>query len=231
MSQPWKDAAVAGEGPPFAVTLAGRPIRTPLKRVLQCPTRPLADAIAAEWRAQGDRIEPQTMPLTRYMNSILDTVADNRAGVVDTIAAYAETDLLCYRAGHPQGLVERQTAAWDPPLTRLAQAHGAPMVVTTGILPVEQPAATLAFLRAAVEAHDDAPLAALHDLTALSGSLILGLAVSEGSMVPDDAWSASRIDEEWQIEQWGEDEEAAEAATAKRAAFMDAVRLLDLSRS
>lgn len=230
MKRPWHEARVEGVEPPFAITLGGRPVRTPTKRAMTAPTRALADAIAAEWRAQGDRVDPATMPMTRYMNSILDTVIDHRADVVDQIAAYGASDLLCYRAGHPESLAARQAAVWDDPLTWLARTRGAPMVVTSGLMPVEQPSASLAILHTMVEEHDDTALAALHDLTAFSGSLILALAVSEGHLDAQDAWNASRVDEEWQIEHWGEDDLATRAAEDKRAAFMDAARLLDLSR-
>jgi len=231
VSRPWHAARVEGDAPPFAITLDGKPVRTPTRRAVAAPTRALADAIAAEWRAQGDRVDPATMPMTRYMNSILDTVVDHRADIVDQVAVYGASDLLCYRAEHPEGLVARQAAAWDDPLTWIARTRGAPMVVTGGIVAVDQPAASLAALRAMVQEHDDAALTALHDLTAFSGSLILALAVSDGYLGAQDAWTASRVDEDWQIEKWGEDDLATKAADDKRAAFMDAVRLLELSRS
>lgn len=231
MSKPWHQARVEGDAPPYAITLAGKPVRTPTRRAVNAPTRALADAIVAEWHAQGEKVDPATMPMTRYINSILDTVADHRAGVVEQVAAYGASDLLCYRAGHPEGLVTRQAAAWDGPLTWAAQEKKAPMIVTSGLMAVEQPAASLAALTAAVAAHDDAGLAALHDLTSFSGSLILALAVSDGHLVAEDAWAASRVDEDWQIEQWGEDDLATRAANDKRAAFMDAARLLHLSQN
>ena len=230
MSKPWHEAQVEGDDAPFAITMAGKPVRTPSKRPVTVPSRALAEAILAEWHAQGDKVDPRTMPLTRYMNSILDTVADHRAGVIEQVAAYGASDLLCYRSGHPEPLVARQSAAWDGPLTWAAQAFAAPMVVTTGIIAVDQPETSLANLRAAVEAHDDVALAALYDLTAISGSLILALAVSEGHMDVESAWAACRVDEDWQVEQWGEDDLATRAAEDKHAAFLDAARLLDLSR-
>lgn len=230
MKRPWHGARVEGDAAPYAVTLGGKPVHTPGKRPVTVPTRALGEAVAAEWRAQGEKVDPRGMPLTRYMNSVLDTIGDHREGVVERVAAYGGSDLLCYRAPHPAGLVARQAAAWDGPLTWAAQAKNAPMIVTTGIVAVDQPAASLAALRAAVAAHDDTALAALHDLTAFSGSLILALAVSDGHMTAEDAWSASRVDEDWQIEQWGEDDLATRAAGDKQAAFMDAVRLLALSR-
>jgi len=230
MKMPWHDARVEGDTAPYTVTLGGKPVKTPGKRPVTMPTRALAEAVAEEWRAQGTKVDPRTMPLTRYMNSIVDTITDHREGIVERVAAYGGSDLLCYRAPHPEALVERQAAAWDGPLTWAAQEKNAPMVVTTGIMAVEQPAASVAALRAAVEAQDDVALAALHDLTAFSGSLILALALAEGHLTAEEAWTASQVDEEWQIEQWGEDDLATKAAKDKHAAFMDAVRLLTLSR-
>lgn len=231
MSKPWHAAQVeGGQGAPYTVTLAGKSIRTPTKRPVTIPTRALADAIAAEWRAQGDRVDPKSMPMTRYMNSVLDTVVDHRAGVVDQVAAYGASDLLCYRAERPQALVARQAAEWDGPLTWVAQAKNAPMVVTSGIMSVAQPEASLAALRAAVEVFDDVGLAALYDLTAFSGSLILALAVAERHLTVEQAWKAAQVDDDWQIEQWGEDDLATKAAKDKHAAFLDAARLLELAR-
>lgn len=230
MSKPWHKARVEGGASPFAITLGGKPVRTPKKRSVTAPTRALADAVAAEWRAQGDKVDPKTMPMTRYMNSVIDTVSDHRGDVIGQVAAFGASDLLCYRSAHPAILVARQAAAWDDLLIWSARSLGAPMVVTTGIMAVEQPEASLSSLRRAVEAHNDVALAALHDLTAFSGSLILALATSHGHLAPHEAWTASRVDEDWQIEQWGEDELATKAAEDKYAAFMDAARLLDLSR-
>ena len=230
MSKPWHEAQVEGDAAPFLVTLGGRPVKTPGKRPVTVPTRALADAVVAEWRVQGDKVDPATMPMTRYMNSILDTVADHREGVVDRVAAYGASDLLCYRSAHPATLVARQAAAWDDLLTWVAKAKNAPMVVTTGIMAVEQPEASLHSLRSAVAEHDDAALAALHDLTAFSGSLIIALAISDHHLTAAQAWTASRVDDDWQVEQWGEDALATAAAEDKHSAFMDAARLLDLCR-
>ena len=230
MSKPWHEALVEGDAAPYRITLGGKPVKTPTKRALTAPGRALAEAIVAEWRAQGDKIDPKSMPMTRYMNSIIDTVADHRADIIEQVSAYGASDLLCYRAEHPQELVARQAEAWDGPLTWVAKAKNAPMVVTTGIIAVEQPAASLAALRTAVEAHDDAGLTALHDLTSFSGSLVLALAVSAGHIDTETAWAASRVDEVWQTELWGDDDLATQAAGNKHAAFIDAARLLDLSR-
>ncbi len=230
MNKPWHEARVEGDAAPFTITFGGKPVRTPAKQAVTAPTHALAEAVVAEWRAQGDTVNPKIMPITRYVNSILDTVSCYRNEIIEQVSAYGASDLVCYRSTHPEILVARQAAAWDDLLTWAARELDAPMVVTTGIMAVEQPETSLISLRAAVATHDNTALAALHDLTAFSGSLIIALAISKGHMTPEQAWVTSRVDEEWQIEQWGEDDLATAAAKDKYAAFMDAARLLDLSR-
>lgn len=215
------DAADGG----FAVFLDGRQVMTPGKAPLILPTRALAQAVAAEWEAQDKLINPQTMPYTRSANSAIDKVAPQKDEVVSIVAAYGETDLLCYRATGPEGLITRQVEGWTPLLAWAEQALGAPLAVTSGVLPVDQPGPSLARLRARVEVLDAFALTALHDLVALSGSLIIGLKVLDTPDRAEELWALSRIDETWQAEQWGEDEEAAETADSKRRDFLQAVAL------
>ncbi|AZL58767.1 ATPase [Tabrizicola piscis] len=224
----WTEATVVPEGDGFTVHLDARPVRTPLKAPLILPTKALADAVAAEWQAQTGKVDPATMPFTRTANSAIDTVAAHFDAVVDMLAAYGETDLLCYRATGPAALIDRQSAAWDPLLDWAAQALGTPLQVTHGVMHVEQPATSLATLKAAVRALSPFQLAAFHDLVAISGSLILALAVTRGRLAADDAWTLSRIDESWQIDQWGADEEAAEISALKHAALLQADRFYAL---
>lgn len=220
----WTGVAVVPEGEGFAVTLDGRPVRTPLRARLVLPTRGFAEAVAREWAEQEGTVDPYRMPATRLANAALDKVGAKRSEVVAMLAAYGESDLLCYRADAPEALVERQRAAWDPLLAWSAEALGADLCTSTGVMPVAQAPGDLARLREAVEAMDDFALSAFHDLVALSGSLVLALAVTEGRLSAEEAWRLSRLDEEFQIEEWGEDEEAAEAAGRRRAAFLDAAR-------
>lgn len=220
----WTEVEVAPEGGAFAVTLDGCPVRTPRKARLLVPTRAFAEAVAEEWRAQEDVVDPRAMPATRLANAALDTVRASREEVVDALAGYGATDLLCYRAERPEALARRQGAGWDPLLAWAAEALGADLAVARGVMPVPQPPAGLARLRERVAAFDDFGLAAFHDLVALSGSLVLALAVAMGRLDPEEAWRLSRLDEDHQIEEWGEDEEAAEAAARRRAAFLDAAR-------
>ena len=220
----WTGVEVVPEGEGFAVLLDGRRVRTPQKAPLVLPTRGFAVAVAREWAAQEGEIDPEAMPATRLANAAIDKVGAKRAEVVETLAAYGATDLLCYRAEAPQALVERQRAGWDPLLAWCAEALGASLRTAAGVMPVQQAPQDLARLRQAVEAMDDFALSAFHDLVALSVSLVLALAVTEGHLSAEEAWRLSRLDEDFQIEEWGEDEEAAEAAARRRAAFLDAAR-------
>ncbi|MHA7889174.1 ATP12 family chaperone protein [Roseicyclus sp.] len=215
----WTEVSVAEAEGGFAVHLDARRVMTPGKLPLTLPTRPMAEAVAAEWAAQEDEIQPLTMPVTRAANSAIERVTPQRPEVAAMLAAYAETDLTCHRADAPQALAERQAAAWDPLLDWAADRFGARLFATAGILPVEQPPASLAALRAHVDGFGPFHLTAFHDLVALSGSLVIGLAVAHDHLDPETAWSMSRIDEDWQIEQWGPDDEAEAVTALKRKDF------------
>ncbi|WP_297976302.1 ATP12 family chaperone protein, partial [uncultured Amaricoccus sp.] len=194
----WTTAGVRPEAGGFAVVLDERALRTPAGTLLTVPRRALAEAVAAEWDALGAEIDPRRLPLTRLANSALDRVEPQRAAVTATIAAYGETDLVCYRAESPAALAARQAAAWDPWLGWARRELRAPLVAVGGVIPQEQPPASLAALRAAVAAEGPFGLVALHELVALSGSLVLGLAVRRGALDPGAAWEISRLDETWQ---------------------------------
>jgi chaperone required for assembly of F1-ATPase len=224
----WTDATVTPAGHGFTVLLDTRPVRTPLKAPLILPTRGLAQAVAAEWQAQTGTVDPASMPYTRTANSAIDTVTPQFDAVAAMLSAYGETDLLCYRATGPAALIDRQAAAWNPLLDWAAEALTAPLQVTRGVMHVDQPPASLAALAAAVQALSPFQLAAFHDLVAISGSLILALAVTRQRLAAEAAWDLSRIDETWQIEQWGADEDAAEIAALKREALLQANRFYAL---
>ncbi|MCR9149441.1 MAG: ATPase [Rhodobacteraceae bacterium] len=227
----WKTASATREAGGHGVALDGRPVRTPAKAPLVVPTRSLAEAIAGEWQAQGEAIDPRGMPLTRAANAAIDKVTPQFDEVAGLIAAYGGSDLLCYRAETPEALIRRQAEAWDPGLDWAEAELGARLGVAAGIVAVAQPADGLARLAAAVRGLTAFELTALYDLVALSGSLVLGLAVARGALDPGRAWDISRIDETWQIEQWGEDDEAAEVAALKRGEFLQAHRFLTLARA
>ena len=227
----YKSVAVERRDGGFAVLLDGRGVRTPAKNTLVVPVEQLAEAIAAEWEAQGERIDPASMPVTRLVNTALDAVADKMAEVADDIAAYAANDLLCYRAEAPVGLVSRQAEAWDPPLAWAGRALGARLAVRAGLMPLEQSPAALAAMRAALDRFDALGLAALHVMTTLTGSAVLALAHAEGELSLEDAWAAATVDERWQSEQWGRDAEAEARAAGRLAEFTAASRCLRLLRS
>ncbi len=220
----WAEAAVAEEAGGFAVRLDGRPVRTPGRAPLLMPTRALAEAVAAEWAAQEGEVAPATMPMTRMANSAIDKVMPQRAEVVAHLAAYGETDLLCYRATAPEELVRRQAEAWDPWLDWLDRRYAVRLTTVPGLLPVPQDAAGLARLEAEIARLGAFELAGFHDLVGLPGSLVLGLAVAAGGADPATVWEQARVDELWQIEQWGADDEALRVNGLKRQAFLDAAR-------
>lgn len=226
----WTEVTVDGSAAGYAVHLDARPVKTPGKRDFRVGSHVLARAIAQEWEAQGEVVDPAAMPLTRYVNSVLDGLAEQRDEVIGIVAGYAGTDLLCYRAESPDTLVARQAERWDPLLDWARTTYDAPLILAAGVMPVSQPPTSLERLKTLVTAHDDFELAALHDLVAISGSLILGLAVSEKRLSAPEAFALSRLDEDWQIEQWGEDEEAAAVAVRKAGEFSDAARFLELTR-
>jgi len=227
----WSGTAVAPEGDDWIVTLDDRPLRTPARARLALPTEALARAVAAEWEAQTGEIDPLSMPHTRAANAAIDKVRPQHGAVAADLAAYGETDLLCHRAEGPEALAQTQAEAWDPLLDWARSALRAPLVATVGILPVAQPPASLVALRTRVESEDAFGLAALSELVALSGSLVIALAAAEGVLPPEELWRRSRIDETWQESQWGVDEEAAAAAARRREDFLLAARFLELSRT
>jgi chaperone required for assembly of F1-ATPase len=227
----WTTADIAPEAGGHGIRLDGRAVRTPAKAPLVVPGAALARAIAAEWDAQTGVIDPNSMPLTRIANSAIDKVTPQRAEVAELLAAYGESDLLCYRADGPEELVARQAAGWDPLLAWAEDTLGAPLLTAVGVMFIPQPPASVEALRRRVTPLDPFDLAPFHDLVALTGSLVLGLAALHGQQPIEDLWALSRIDETWQAEQWGDDEEAAQAAAVKAAAFSDAARFYALRQA
>jgi chaperone required for assembly of F1-ATPase len=227
----YKAVTVAPAEDGFAVTLDGRPVRTPARKPLAVRSRALAEAIAAEWRAQTDRVEPASMPLTRLASTALDLVAVRRPAIVDEVAGYAGTDLLCYRAEAPADLVVRQHAMWQPLLDWAAERHGAALAVTVGVVPGPQPSEALAALRRAVEAQDDLALVALHAATTAACSLVIALALLDGRIDAGEAFELAQLDESYQIEKWGEDAEVARRRKALRGDIAQAADFHRLGRS
>jgi chaperone required for assembly of F1-ATPase len=209
----------------FAITLDDKTVRTPSGRALVTPNREIADATAAEWEAQKEDINPLTMPLTRFANSVVDAVVDRVEAVADDIAKYLGSDLLFYRASHPEALVAREAAQWDPVLFWAADTLGAHFILAEGIVHVRQPDSAIAAARAALPA-DPWSIAALHVVTTLTGSALLALALNHGVLGSDQVWSAAHVDEDWNIEQWGIDEEVAARRAARLIDFRAAASIL-----
>lgn len=216
--------AAAGGG----VELDGRPLRTPERRPLVVPTAALAEAIAAEWNAQGDRIDPRSMPLTGLANAAIDRVAADEEAFAAGVARYGESDLLCYRAEAPSRLAERQAQLWDPLLAWARRRYDVDFALTSGVVHRPQPPATVGRLAHAVHARSAFELAALSLLVTISGSLVIALALAEAAIDLDTAWAAATVDEEWQAEQWGEEAEAARALAERRREFAAARRFIEL---
>lgn len=220
------EGAAVGEG--RAILLDGRPVKTPGRHPLAAPSDALAEAIADEWEAQEDLIDPRSMPLTGLANAAIDRIAPDAPAFARGLAAYGESDLLCYRAEGPAPLAARQSALWDPILAWAQQRYDAVFEIATGVIHMKQPEDSLARLRATLALRDPFQLAGLSPLVTVSGSLLIALALAEGELSLDQAWAAATIDEQWQIEQWGEDEEAVATLAARRRDFSAGARFLAL---
>lgn len=225
----WTSSAVVPASGGFTVELDGRPVRTPAKRALIMPTAAMAQVVADEWDAQEGMINPHSMPATKTANAALDKVAVQHGEVAEMLAAYGDSDFLCYRAEGPEALVARQAAAWDPMLDWADQTLGVRLEPRVGVIHAPQDMDALE--RLSVRTHQLNPfeLAAFHDLVSLSGSLILGFAAALKARDIDVLWDMSRLDELWQAEQWGKDDEAEAQAELRRTAFLHADRMFHLS--
>lgn len=216
-----------GERAPFPILLDGRAVKTPAAGTLAAPVRPLAQAIAAEWQAQGERIDPAIMPLTRFANTIIDGVAPNPEPIADEIAKYLGSDLVCYRADTPEGLVRAQVRSWDPILMWARETLGARFILTEGVVFVEQPEHALAAARTAIPP-DPWRLGAVNVITTLTGSALIALAVSANQLGVEQAWAAAHVDEDWNMDFWGRDELALERRAARFADMQAAAQVLAL---
>jgi chaperone required for assembly of F1-ATPase len=213
-----------GEGG-FALLLDGKPVKTPARRPLAAPARALAEKIAGEWNTQADVIDPGRMPLTRLANAAIDAVADAPQPVAEEVAQYLGSDLLCYRAEAPAGLVELQSRHWDPVLAWARDALGARFILAQGIMHVAQPIEAVSAARAKIPA-DPWNLAAVSSITTLTGSGLLALALAQGTIDADAAWAAAHVDEDWQMSQWGDDRAALDRRAYRRAEFEAAATVL-----
>jgi chaperone required for assembly of F1-ATPase len=228
MKRFYRQATASPEESGVAIHLDERPVRTPARALLRVPTEELAAAIAEEWNAQGDKVDPHSMPLTGLANAAIDRVAPDPAAFGRSLAEYGESDLLCYRADGPQSLVERQERVWEPLLGWARTRFGVEFETTTGIMHRPQPAATIDQLRRAVAARGPFHLAGLAPLVTIAGSLVIALALAEGAIGLETAWDAAMLDEAWQAEQWGADPLAAASLENRRREFEAAYLFLTL---
>jgi len=215
----------------YAIILDGKPIKTPGRRDLLVPSEALAAAIAEEWNAQATEVRAAKMPLTRFATTTVDRVATQRDAIIRQTANYAGTDLVCYRATHPPELAARQQAVWQPLIDWAVLRYDAPLVVTSGVIPKSQSEESLRAFASAVAEHDDFALTALHVATAACGSLVIGLALTQGHLDAEGAFAVSQLDESFQIEAWGEDAEQAVRRRALAADIQAAARFISLLRA
>ena len=228
MKRFWNAAEAGREEGGWEVRLDGKPLKTPMRELLLAPTEALARAIAGEWNSVGEQIDPRSMPLTGLANAAIDRVRPNPSTFAAGLAKYAEADLACYRAERPSALVERQAQSWDALVGWARRRFDVDFRVTSGIVHVDQPQATVDRLSHAIVVLDEFRLAGLSPLVTIGGSLIAALAVLEGELLPEDAWEAVSIDDRWQLEQWGADAEAEERIQNRHLDFLAAAEFLKL---
>ncbi|WP_297322611.1 ATP12 family protein [uncultured Bartonella sp.] len=223
----YENAAVANKDGGFAIFLDNKPVKTPARNNLVLPNKQLADIVADEFNRQKQNIDPATMPATRLVNAIIDNVGHNMAAVCDDIVKFAGSDLLFYRADAPKELVERQKVNWDPVLDWVRENYGARFILTQGVMFVEQPNNSIEIIRSQLQ-NIKSPyvLAALHSITTLCGSVLLALAVWQGHLSLQDGWQLAHLDEDWTIEHWGEDKEAAQKQNYHKAEYEAALAIL-----
>ena len=228
MKRFWKQAEAVRQDGGWGIALDGRPVRTPARAPLVVESKALAEAIAVEWDAQGEDIDPTAMPLTGIANAAIDLASPDPAAFAEPIAAYAESDLFCYRDDRDPALQAEQAGAWNPLLAWAEQRHGVEFTLAQGVLPVDQPEATVAALRGAVLAQDAFRLAALTPIVTIGGSLVAGLALADNVFTADHLWNAVSLDELYQECRWGADSEAQKARARREADWHNAARFLRL---
>ncbi|AHK44127.1 MULTISPECIES: ATP12 family chaperone protein [Ensifer] len=228
----YKDVSIGtSEDGGHSVLLDGRPVRTPAKNLLAVPTLKLAEMLAAEWDAQVEVIDPAKMPVTRIANTALDGVAKDQRSVFEDILRFAGTDLLCYRASSPEGLVGRQNAVWNPVLEWAAQSLGARFILAEGVIHQEQPGEAITAYAEGLRAFaTPLGLTCVHTITTLTGSALLAVAFASGRLTAEQAWIAAHVDEDWQIEHWGTDEEAFKRREGRWQEMQAATAVLDALR-
>lgn len=228
MKRFYKDAEARPTDSGYEILLDGRPVKTPARERLLVTSEALGEALAEEWKAQGETVDPRSMPLTGLANAAIDRVSPDPQAFARGLASYGESDLLYYRADQPRGLVARQAELWDPLLSWARRRFDVDFEIVSGIMHRPQPPSTVARLSKAIAVRSPFELAALSPLVTVSGSLILALALAEAAIGFDEAWAAASLDEAWQLEQWGADAEAAAALENRRQDFEAGYRFLKL---
>ena len=231
MKRIYKSVIVTEGDDGYSVSLDGKQVYSPGRRLLALPNLALAQAVAAEWNAQIETVDPRKMPMMSLATTAIDRVGPQRDHVIKTIASYAESDMVCYRAEEPPMLVQRQSEAWQPLLDWCAEQFDARLRIGSGIMPVRQPPEAVEAFRAVISRYEDLPMTALHELTAACGSVVIGLAIAEGRVGAEDGAAAGQLDEAHQIERWGEDEEAMARFANVRRDVLVAAEFLKLCRA
>lgn len=224
----YKDVSVTDD---LAIALDGRPVKTPLKAPLRLPTRAFADAVAAEWAGQGDEINPATMILTKLANTAIDRVGVHRPAIESEVLDYANSDLVCFRTDRPPDLVALQLKNWNPIVDWARTDLDAPFEVTSGIIHLPQPEAALSAFSMALKSLSDFELSAFYTIMTLTGSALIGMMLARRAITPENAWAAAHVDEDYQIEHWGQDDEARDRRIARHAEFMACCRFMELARA
>ncbi|OUR77442.1 hypothetical protein A9Q83_10840 [Alphaproteobacteria bacterium 46_93_T64] len=228
MKRFYKKAEACAVDGGFSIVLDGRSIKTPAKAAFILPSLAIAEEVASEWDAQKDKVDPSTMPTMKYAATAIDRVTTQREKVIDEIAGFGATDLVCYRASYPEFLKTKQTDAWDPLLVWVKDTHGVTLRVTTGVGYIAQEDEALAKLRAIIDTQSDLQLSAIHDIVSLSGSLVVTLAVMSGILDAQQAFEVSELDETHIIEEWGEDAESAKRRKNNKVSLEAAIKFLNL---
>jgi chaperone required for assembly of F1-ATPase len=222
----YKDVTVTED---LGIALDGRPVKTPMKAPLVLPTRALADAVAAEWAEQGEEIKPATMYLTKLANTAIDRVGIHRREIDSEVLDYANSDLVCYRTDRPPDLEARQLKMWDPVVDWARTALDAPFEVTDGIIHRPQPEAALKAFGESLKSLSDFELSAFYSIMTLTGSALIAMMLARQAITPEAAWAAAHVDEDYQIEHWGQDDEARDRRIGRHAEFIVCCRFMELA--
>ena len=228
MKRFWKEVATSSGKNAFGITLDGKPIKTPAGAELLVPNANLAEAIAKEWNEQGENVEPYSMPMFQFSLTALDRVAPQRHVIIDEIASYGASDLLCYREAQDRNLKQHQQKVWQPYLAWFEEQFEVSLSVTEGVMPISQSPQAIKRMGEIVAKYDNFALAGLHSLTTLTGSLVLGMAVAKEYVSAEKVTAAAFLDMLWQQEKWGADEEAEQLLLARIESLLEAERYLAL---